>query len=105
MKFLPQSLQFNLLAADTGKEAVGDSPARHELAVNKPLPAGWVLLRGVLHRRELTSSARLVAVLKDLEGQTLSFPIPVSRKGTVFELLHLPNGIVGLVLEPARGGE
>ncbi|NJC88671.1 MAG: glycosyltransferase, partial [Desulfuromonas sp.] len=35
-------------------------------------------------------------------GGDLSFPVPVSRKGTILELLRLPDNVTRLLLEPMR---
>ncbi len=73
-----------------------------EMPSLEPMPAGWALLRGMLHREDLSISLRLSAVTRNEAGEIAVFPIAVSRKGTIFELLYLPNGIVTLRLEPFR---
>ncbi|NTU50786.1 MAG: hypothetical protein HGA87_07960, partial [Desulfobulbaceae bacterium] len=78
-------------------------PARLELQPQQfPLPFGWVLLRGVLHRRGQDYSARLIAEVGGVDQPYHFFPLPVSRKGTILELIYLPKGVLRLVLEPMQ---
>ena len=88
---------------DNGRWSVTGLPVRLELLPNyTALPTGWVLLRGVLHRWGQDFSARLVAIVEG-EGEVRhSFPLSVTRKGSIRELICLPKGVSRLLLEPMR---
>ena len=76
------------------------TPGRMELQVEpSPIPSGWVLIRGQLRRRGQDFSATLIAETKD---GAYSYPLPVTHKGTIFELMHFPENVSHLVLEPMR---
>ena len=88
---------------DNGRWSVTGLPVRLELLPNyTALPTGWVLLRGVLHWWGQDFSARLVAIVEG-EGEVRhSFPLSVTRKGSIRELICLPKGVSRLLLEPMR---
>ncbi|MBU0689909.1 MAG: glycosyltransferase family 2 protein [Gammaproteobacteria bacterium] len=71
-------------------------------AAPSPIPAGWVLLRGVLHRHGQDFSARIIAEMQDADNQRRLFSLPVTRKGTINELIRLPEGVTRLMLEPMQ---
>ena len=103
IKLQPRPLQNITQTADDGKWTVTGLPARLELFAHQTsLPSGWVLLRGLLHRRGRDYSASLIAEVKDEQGVSHEFPLPVTRKGTMLELFFLPKGVVRLTLEPMR---
>jgi GT2 family glycosyltransferase len=62
------------------------------------LPTGWVLFSGVLHRRGEDCTARLAVEMDD--GSLCHFPLTVTLKGAIFELLYFPKGVRHLLLEP-----
>lgn len=64
-------------------------------------PSGWALLRGTLRGRGDRYSARLV--LERENGQAVPLDLPVTRRGTVSELVHLPPDLARLVLECRQG--
>lgn len=66
-------------------------------ATLSPIPTGWVLLRGQLRRHGQDFSATLTVEAK--EG-TCSYPLPVTLNGRIFELMHLPENVSHLMLEP-----
>ena len=79
---------------------IAQTPASMELqAASSPIPSGWVLLRGRLRRRGQDFSATLTAEAK---GGAYSYPLPVTGKGTIFELMHFPEHVLRLMLEPMR---
>ena len=61
-------------------------------------PAGWVLIKASLNHQGFGFSGRLVAITK--RQQEYSYELPVSLKGTLFELLHFPDDVVSLSFEP-----
>ena len=80
---------------------VNDVPARIEIAPEKGvLPSGWVLIRGSLHRFGSDFSGRLFADTGVPEAEMPCFDIPVTLKGTILELIHLPEGVRRLLFEP-----
>lgn len=62
-------------------------------------PAGWVLIKASLNHQGFGFSGRLVAITKS--QQEYSYELPVSLKGTLFELLHFPDDVVSLSFEPS----
>ena len=84
----------------TGQWEITDCSVRLELKATCPLPKGWVLVRGTLLRRGEGVSATLIA---ERQGSaTVEFPIPVTHKGKIFELLYFPDNVTRLLLEPMR---
>lgn len=85
-----------------------DSVSRHYWHVAQPpalfdlIPTdynhlhGWILLNGSLLRRGSDYTARLFYDLGDGFNETHSITPPISRKGTIHELIWLPRGIKAL---------
>lgn len=102
IELIPQSLQnITRLAVDDGWK-VSDLPARLELVAQQDvLPCGWVSIRGRLRRNGTDFSASLIAEV-DGGQEMYVYPLPVSFKGTISELILLPKGVTRLILEPMR---
>lgn len=84
--------------ADAWEAVAG--PVRFELDPGRQaFPSGWVLVTGRVTSTILDGSARLL--IEHARGQ-LSLDIPVSRAGSVFELVNLPPDIRQIVWEPSR---
>jgi GT2 family glycosyltransferase len=64
-------------------------------------PSGWVLLRGALRGRGDRYAAFVLVERRG--GDVVRFELPVTRRGTVNELLHLPANVVRLILECRQG--
>ncbi len=64
------------------------------------LREGWVLLRGHLRRKGRQLSA---SVLAHTGNQSHRINLPVTYKGTIFELVKLPAGVTRLELVPLLG--
>ena len=88
----------NLLAMPGGWRVI-TAPGWIELIGEETWPAGWALLRGRLIRRGRDFSARLFAETDDAEYH---YDLPVSLKGTLLELIELPQGVRRLRLQPMR---
>lgn len=65
------------------------------------LPSGWVLLRGVVRGRGDRYAARLL--VETGGDELLTLDLPVTRRGTVNELLHLPADVTRLCLQCRQG--
>ena len=66
-------------------------------------PRGWVLLRGTLHRRGTDFTALLFTEFAGSPGQWLEYPVPVSLKGTVLQLVYFERPVTRLEFQPMVG--
>jgi len=85
---------------DAAWRSLGDAP-RLELRPQGHLPRGWIHLHGRLVRRGGPWTAFLHA--EAANGKAVRFELPVSLKGTINEVIRLPDGVTRLVLEPMQG--
>lgn len=82
---------------------LGESPWLELSLAEQPLPTGWVLLQGRLLRKQGSWAAYLHAETADSETGLLTSDLPISRKGTINQLVYLPKGTRRLLLEPMQG--
>ena len=83
--------------------ALGDRPRLALSLPSTPIPSGWVLLQGRLLRKFGSWVAFLHAETADPSDGLFSMELPVSRKGTINELVELPQNVSRLLLEPMQG--
>ncbi len=97
-----QPVQFKpMLCLDTDE---GDSVMRQSVRVELrasegPLPSGWVLIKGEVLIEGAGGSLNLIA---ETDERDLCYPLPATRKGTVVELIQLPEGVRRLHVELIR---
>lgn len=86
--------------ADKDEWLVTSSLARIKLepSATEDFPSGWVLIKAFLNHRNFGFSGRLIAATNT--QQEYIYELPVSLKGNLVELLHLPDDIVSLSFEP-----
>ncbi len=83
--------------------SLGDAPRLELRLPGDTPPRGWILLRGRLNRLS-GSWMTYLHVETDAGGDDPAvFELPVSFKGTINELIPLPEGARRLVLEPMQG--
>ena len=87
------------ITCKNGVYEIDSIPAWIELTWPGELPSGWVLLRGRLIRRGRDFSARLFI---ETDGAECHYDLPISLKGTLLELIELPEGVRRLRLQPMR---
>jgi GT2 family glycosyltransferase len=87
-----------------GRWHAAAGPVRFVLhASGGSLPSGWVLMTTRISRALVDGTAELTV---EHPAGTLQLPIPVSRNGWVFELIHLPKGVQRMTWRPSgRAGE
>lgn len=89
------------VCGQAGTWSVIGLPARLQLVFqDNKIPSGWIVLQGRLHRRCTDYTARLFAEVGKDKPKIYSFDIPVTRKGTILELLQLPHNVNRLLLQP-----
>lgn len=100
IELVPQSLQNITQFTDENCWKVTALPAQLDLVPRQGfLPCGWVSIRGRLRRIGEDYSAKLIAEVGGGKEMHI-FPLPISFKGTLSELILLPKGVTRLVLEP-----
>ncbi len=88
----------NLILQDTStKDAY--IPLCHP--AGEKVPSGWVIVKGVLRRNDFGFSARLRVL--DKQQREYLYELPVSLKGNLIEILHLPHEVDSLALLPCEG--
>lgn len=89
---------------DTGRWLVTGPKPRLALIPECAYQArGWVLLRGKLHRRGTDFTSLLFAEFAGSPGQWNEYPVPVSLKGTVLQLLHFQETVSRFEFQPMAG--
>ena len=75
-------------------------PARIRLMSEQPFPSGWLLIEANLRAYGCDRTARLYADTGVPENEMPVFDLPLSAKGILVELIKLPPGTRGLLLQP-----
>jgi hypothetical protein len=81
-------------------QATGQHPRLELVSPAGGFPSGWLLLRGRLQRQGTDSTTRLVAAVEGGRQRRCEYPVPVSLKGTIRELVWLPPGVARLEFQP-----
>lgn len=100
-KFILKPLQNVSQNTCTGKWQVTNLPCLVELVPEcAHIPSGWVLMQGHLPRWGSDFSARLFAEVQGAKSSVVAYDIPITRKGSIFELIKLPAGVQRLFFQP-----
>ncbi|WP_290702993.1 glycosyltransferase [Amphritea sp.] len=66
---------------------------------NTEFPTGWVLIRSILKREGVDFDAKLI-VSTSISDSLFVFDLPVSLKGTLLEVICLPDNITSIEFQP-----
>lgn len=100
-KFILKPLQNVTQTGNNSRWQATDLPVLMELVPEHLfIPSGWVLMQGRLHRWGSDFSARLFAEVNSSASSLITYDIPVTLKGTIFELIKLPEGVKRLYFQP-----
>ncbi|QLA17684.1 glycosyltransferase [Desulfolutivibrio sulfoxidireducens] len=83
--------------------SLGERPWLECVPPGGQIPEGWVHLQGRLLRKSGSWAAFAHAETAGDSDAVATFELPVSFKGTINELLLLPEGVTRLFLEPMQG--
>ncbi len=86
--------------AEAGRWQVETLPARIRLSSEQAFPSGWVLIEARLRAYGCDRTALLFADTGVPEAEMPVFELPLSAKGILVELVQLPPGTHGLILQP-----
>lgn len=103
LRVLPLSGVDALEADETGCQVRGTAPRLALLPQDGEIPSGWVLLRGSLFGRGARYTASLTVETGGTRPRTLRYDLPITRRATINELLHLPDDVRQIWLEPRQG--
>jgi GT2 family glycosyltransferase len=80
--------------------ATGGQPRLELVSPVGGLPSGWVLLRGRLLRQGTDYTTRLLVEVEGGRQRRLEYPVPVTLKGAIKELVWLPPAVTRLEFQP-----